>query len=95
MVGLFLADNPSPNGAQIEQFQNALPEELSEDVDSVGWHQLVYQIDRAVLNALGDPNMESEVRHALELEPNELRAMSLAIKKFAFFRAHALLKKMG
>ena len=92
-VGMFLAQNPKPSQAQVEQFQESLPDDLAEDLESVGWDQLSYQIDASVLDIVRDPQMRMEVLHALTTEPGQILAMTDAIRRVIFARRNVLLFK--
>ena len=92
-VGLFLAENPKPSQAQVEQFQESLSDDLAEDLESVGWDQLTYQIDASVLDIVRDPQARMEILHALTTEPGQILAMTDAIRRVIFARRNVLLFK--
>jgi hypothetical protein len=86
-VGMFLASNPSPSAVQVEQFLNKLPDEIAEDVESIGgWRQLVYKIDRAVLNAVNDQQVRNEIVHELDVEPQAVVAHLDFVHRTIFIR---------
>ena len=85
-VGMFLADNPKPSSAQIEQFQCSLSDEIMDDVESVGWDRLVYTIDRQILDAVRDPQSRAEVERALAMEPTAVLAEIDSVRRVIFCR---------
>ncbi len=54
-VGMFLAQHESPSRKDIAQFTNNLPDNMSEAIDDFGWDNLALSVDKAVLEAIRDP----------------------------------------
>ena len=88
LIGMFLANNPSPSKAQVEQFQSSLPDEVLEDIESEGgWNKLVYyHIDSVILEAVKNPKFRAEIERALEMQPNEVTAAADFIRLAIFCR---------
>lgn len=94
-VGMFLAGNPRPNKAEVEQFMGSLPDDMVDDVESVGgWDRMVYQIDQQVLNQVRDPQSRAEIVRALELEPSEVMAATDRIRRIIFGRTTNMILRL-
>ena len=87
-AGLFLADNPQPSRQQVEQFVSTLSDAEVDDIESAGgWDKFVYhEVDRKVLDAIRDPQIEAELVRALKAVPANVNRMVDAIHRTVFIR---------
>ncbi len=86
LIGMFLANNPTPSKDQVGQFQSSLPDEVIEDIESEGWERLVYQIDSAILSAVKDSQFRIEIEQKLEMEPSAVLAAINSVRRVIFCR---------
>ena len=91
VVGNFLANHPSPNRQAIDQFLNELPEEMASDIEEYGWGSLTLKIDRAVLNAVQDSQMQAEMERTLGLGKEVVMAMVDGVRRAVFCRKTAFI----
>ena len=85
-VGMFLAQHVSPSRQEIERFTENLPDDMAEDIDNYGWNNLTLAVDRAVLNAVLDPQMQVELTRALNGSPATVMAMVDGVRRAVFCR---------
>lgn len=90
-VGNFLAQHPSPSRQEIERFTESLPDDMAEDIDAYGWNNLTLSVDRAVLDAVRDPQMRAELTQALGANPATAAAMVDGVRRAVFCRKASII----
>ena len=85
-VGMFLAQHASPTRQEIERFTENLPDDMADDIDNFEWNNLTLTVDKAVLNAVRDPQIQAELTRALGANPATVKAMVDGVRRAVFCR---------
>ena len=89
-VGVFLSSTPTPSNQQVQQFLESLPEQMAEEIESVGFRNLARQIDKRILDEVNKPEIRRELQLVLG-QPKSVSAALLDIRRNIFLRTSALI----
>lgn len=85
-VALFLAHNPQPSTQEIEQFVAGLSPESQEDVRSIGWDALTWEVDDRIKEFLGTPEAMEQIAAEIGISPSAAQRSAVALRRAIFAR---------
>lgn len=87
-VGVYLSGMPRPTDQQIQKFLHTLPQDLAEDIRSVGFRSLAREIDERILAEIDEPETRSELQRLVGFASSQ--AMR-GIRREVFIRTSKLI----